>query len=376
MRPRGRILPGSPRVRGPCAASARRHRDPSRPVGCRERRGPLPRGAGPRRAARHAASRGPLPPRPRQALPAHRQAGAGPRAPHHRDDDVPRDGHAVLAGAGRTGAEGTGVIRSVTRRSFLASSLAGLAAPLAAGAQEPARPRRVGYLSVSTPEGVRVLTDAFRGRLRVLGWQEPNLVIEHRFADGNLERLPELAGDLVRLRVDVIYAPSTPAALAVQKATQIIPVVMMTSEPLATRLVGSLARPTGNLTGLTNSATELAGKQLELLRELVAGVSRIAFLSNPANAVANSAWVQNAEGAARTLGLRLEPIDITGPQDIERGLVTLARAHPGALLVGPDPFFVGQRTRIVQFVANEKIPRCTDSKRRPTSAGSSPIRRV
>jgi len=238
----------------------------------------------------------------------------------------------------------------------LAGLLFSLASPLAAGAQEPARPRRVGYLSASTPEGVRVLTDAFRGRLRVLGWQEPNLVVEYRFADGNFERLPELAADLVRLRVDVIYAPSTPAALAVQKATQIIPVVMMTSEPLATRLVGSLARPTGNLTGLTNSATELAGKQLELLRELVPGASRIAFLANPTNPVANSAWVQNAEGAARTLGLRLEPIDITGPHDIERGLVALARAHPAALLVGPDPFFIGQRTRLVQFVANEKIP--------------------
>ena len=134
----------------------------------------------------------------------------------------------------------------MSRRRILAGLLLTLAAPLVATAQEPARPRRVGYLSVSTPEGVRVLTDAFRGRLQVLGWQEPNLAIEHRFADGHLERLPELAADLVRLRVDVIYAPSTPAALAAQKATQNIPVVMLTSEPLATRLVGSLARLTGS----------------------------------------------------------------------------------------------------------------------------------
>jgi putative ABC transport system substrate-binding protein len=242
----------------------------------------------------------------------------------------------------------------ISRRDVLASCAALLVAPLVAGAQETARPRRVGYLSVSTQEGVRVLTDAFRERLRALGWREPSLVIEHRFADGNLERLPELAADLVRLRVDVIYAPGTPAALAVQKATQIIPVVMLTSDALATRLVGSLARPTGNMTGLTNSATELVGKQLELLRGLVPGLSRIAVLSNPA--AAYSPWVQNVERATRTLGLRLELIGISGPHDIERGLAALARAHPRALLVGPDPFLIGQRTRIVQFVASEKIP--------------------
>jgi putative ABC transport system substrate-binding protein len=243
------------------------------------------------------------------------------------------------------------------RRVFLGTIAGGLlAAPFAAEAQETPRPRRVGFLSVNTREGARVLADPFRDRLRALGWREPSFMIDYRFADGNIQRLPELAAELVRLRVDVIFAPSTPAALAVQKATQIVPVVMLTSEPVATGLVSSLARPMGNMTGLTNSATELTGKQLQLLQQLVPGLKRIAVLSNPTNAAAYSAWLHNVEGATRTLGLRLEPIDITGAHDIERGLATLARAHPPALLVGPDPFLVGERTRIVQFVATEKIP--------------------
>jgi hypothetical protein len=127
---------------------------------------------------------------------------------------------------------------------------------------------------------------------------------------------------------------------------------------------------------LTNSATELAGKQLELLRELVAGVSRVAFLSNPTNAVANSAWAQNAEGAARTLSFRLEPIDITGPHDIEHGLVTLARAHPGALLMGPDPFSIGQRTRIVRRVGFATCREAVEASRWGAEKGGASGRRA
>src|SRR5262249_52438909 len=146
----------------------------------------------------------PLPPRPPPALPAHRQAAGGARASHHRDDDVPRDGHAVLPGAGGSGDEGTNVIRSVTRRAFLVASIAGLAAPLAAEAQPAGKVYRIAYLANGTMTTSAPAAEGFRQGLRELGWVEgKNVTIEYRWADGNLDRLPALAAELLRASVDV-----------------------------------------------------------------------------------------------------------------------------------------------------------------------------
>jgi putative ABC transport system substrate-binding protein len=236
--------------------------------------------------------------------------------------------------------------------------LALLAAPLAAGAQRAGSVPRLGYLSAassSDPRSQRSL-DAFRQGLRDLGYLEgQSITIEYRWAEGKYERLPGLAAELVRLKVDVIVTAIVPALQAAQHATKEIPIVMAVVVDPVTVGVVSLARPGGNITGLSMIAPELVGKQLELLREVVPKVSRVAVLWNPAN-LGNAPQLREAKAAARALGVRLQPVEAQGPSEIDRAFAAIMRERAGALLVLVDSVLVSQREQIAGLAAKNRLP--------------------
>jgi putative ABC transport system substrate-binding protein len=247
------------------------------------------------------------------------------------------------------------------RRHFLLASLAGvLAAPLGAEAQQVGKVPRVGYLSPfsgSHPEIQRGL-DVFRQALGELGYVEGRgVAIEYRFAEGKAERLPDLATELVRLKVDVIVTVGgVPPAQAAQRATKAIPIVATgTADPVAAGLVASLARPGGNITGPGIISHELVGKELELLREVVPKVSRVAVLWNPANP-GNALQLRAAEATAPALGVRLQPVEARGPGEIDRAFAAMARERAGALLVLLDSMLLDQRERIADLAAKNRLP--------------------
>ncbi len=233
--------------------------------------------------------------------------------------------------------------------------LALLAAPLASEAQAPSRGiARVGILRADAPD---LVIDAFRQGLRNRGWVEgQNIAFEYRFAGDQLAQLPELAADLVQLKVNVIFAPTFPAALAARNATQTIPIVAAGhADFVQAGLVTTLARPGGNLTGVTTSGVELGGKRIELLKETIPGLVRVAVLRHPANPVAAFAW-KMTEPAAQSLGLRLQPLDVRGPEDFERAFEMAAAEHAGTLLVLPDSMIIANLKRIADLAGKYKIP--------------------
>ncbi len=232
-----------------------------------------------------------------------------------------------------------------------------LAAALAAGAQQPGKVSRIGFLSTFSPSDVPRWRQAFRQGLRDLGYTEShNIAIEYRYAEGRPERLPDLAAELARLKVDVIVAETTPASLAAKQATTTIPIVMtIVADPLGNGLVSSLARPGGNITGLSLQLPELAAKRLQLLKEVVPRVSRVAVLWNPASPITAPQFTET-EAAARALGLQLESLEVRGPDDFERAFQAATRRRAGALLVLEDFLIVSQRTRIVAFAAKSRLP--------------------
>ena len=247
----------------------------------------------------------------------------------------------------------------VRRRRFLITAGALLAAPLAAEAQQAAKIARIGYLAfnlAASPHG----PEAFRQGLRDLGYVEGrNLVIEYRDAEGKFERLPALAAELVALKVDVILAPSTVAALAAKQATRTLPIVFAAAgDPVSSGLVSSLARPGGNVTGLSSLAPELVGKGLELLTQAVPGVSRIAVLWQPGAAGDHTpqGMLKEAEVAARALGVRLQFVEARGPADIDRVFSDMTRAHAGALTVLPSNMFLREHRRLVDLAAKNRLP--------------------
>ena len=185
-----------------------------------------------------------------------------------------------------------------------------------AEAQQPKKVPRIGYLGASTTNQAR--TEAFRQGLRELGYVEgKNIVIEYRSAEGNLDRLPDLAGELHRLKVDVIVVGSSTATRAAQNVTKLIPIVMTNvTDPVLLGFVVSLARPGGNITGLTNLAPELGGKLLELLKETVPQLSRVAVLGDP-NSPAYGPQTNELDIAARALDLRLQPVEVRAPGDLK-----------------------------------------------------------
>jgi putative ABC transport system substrate-binding protein len=247
------------------------------------------------------------------------------------------------------------------RRTFLAMvSGSLLAAPLAAEAQQAAKFTRIGYLSTNlaaTPHR----PEAFRQGLRVLGYVEGrNLVIEYRDAEGKVERLPALAAELVALKVDVIVTDGgTVAAVAAQQATRTVPIVFAgVGDPVTSGLVTNLARPGGNVTGLSTLTAELVGKRLELLTQAVPGVGQVAVLRLPGalGERTDKDMLTGAEVAARGLGVRLQFVEARGPADFDRAFSDMTRARAGALTVQPSNMFLREHRRLVDLAAKNRLP--------------------
>ena len=232
-------------------------------------------------------------------------------------------------------------------------------APLAAEAQQAGKIDRIGYLSPS-PAAANPLSEAFRQGLRDLGYVEGrNVVIEYRSAEGKLERFPALAAELVALKVDVIVAPSTPAALAAKQATKTIPIVFTAvADPVASGLVTSLARPGGNVTGLSLLTPELVGKRLELLKQAVPGVSRVAVLWHPGalGERTEKDMLKATDVAAQALGVRPQFVEARGPEDFDRAFSEMTSARAGALTVLPSAMLFFERRRLVDLAAKSRLP--------------------
>jgi len=247
----------------------------------------------------------------------------------------------------------------MNRRAFLCGSIFVLAAPLAAAAQPPEKVPRVGYLSPGSPsEPFRQRRfEAFRQGLRELGYVEgQNIAIESRWAEGKYDRYPALAADLVRLKVDVIVTVGGRASQVAQQATRTIPIVMsVVIDPLGSGLVSSLARPGGNVTGLSLMASDLVGKQLQVLKEVVPEVSRVALLWNPANP-GSAPQLRAAEAAARVLGVRLQTLEARAPQEIDSAFAAMTRERAGALVVLSDAILLNQRRQIAELAAERRLP--------------------
>ncbi len=228
--------------------------------------------------------------------------------------------------------------------------------PLAARAQQAAKVPRIGYLSPATKLSPR--DRSFLQALHELGYVEgKNILIEYRFAAGKFDRLADLAAELVQLDVDVIVAVVTQASLAAKAATKTIPVVMLgVADPVASGLVTSLARPGANVTGTSSMTTEVTGKSLELLKELIPKLSRVAVLWNPANAVFQAQMLKASERVAHVLGLQLQEVGARGSGQLDRAFDAIAKANVGAVLVLADPIFAVHRARIIDFAAKTRLP--------------------
>src|SRR5215467_13656683 len=225
-----------------------------------------------------------------------------------------------------------------------------------AEAQERKKIPRIGFLSAASRSSQSANVEAFREGLRELGYVEgQNIVIEYRYAEENLEPLSDFAADLVRLKVDVIVAAGGIQAIRPAKnATSTIPIVMTgTADPVASGFVTSLARPGGNITGLTLGGPELYGKRLELLKEAVPRVSRVAIFLNPTSA---TSWLKDMQASAQALGLRIQSSDVRSVNDLEGAFQAATKWGAGGLTVSGDPVFSANRKQIVEFAAKNRLP--------------------
>src|SRR6266571_2011949 len=230
-------------------------------------------------------------------------------------------------------------------------------APLAAGAQSAGKLHRIGFLGNSTATLEANLVGPFRESLRELGHVEgQNIVIEYRWAEGKYERFPALIAELLAQKVEVIVTAGTPASLAVKKATTSVPLVVVgVGDPVASGLVASLARPGGNITGLTSIGEETEGKRWELLKEMLPKLTDVAVLQNPANP-SLLPTLKNMRAAAQTMGIKLRVSEVRTPGELEETFKAIVRERPGALLVMGDRLFLHNRQRIMDFATTQHLP--------------------
>jgi putative ABC transport system substrate-binding protein len=256
------------------------------------------------------------------------------------------------------------------RREFITLLGGAIAWPIAARAQQPAMPI-IGFLSAGTSEMARDYVAAFHRSLAGEGFVEGRTVgIEYRWIEGQNERLPALAADLVRRQVAVIVAASTPASLAAKAATQTIPIAFIVgTDPVGIGLVASLAQPGGNITGVTNLNVELFKKCFELMHSLMPPASTIAVLVNPANVAQTATERATVQDAARALGARVVILNASSPSEIESVFEVLIGQRVGALVVSGEIFFLNQRDRLVELAARHAVPTIYAYREFPVAGG-------
>jgi putative ABC transport system substrate-binding protein len=228
---------------------------------------------------------------------------------------------------------------------------------VSAEAQQPAKVPRIGFLVAGSPSGFSSRTEAFRQGLRQLGYVEGRTItIEYRYAEGLANPLPDFVADLVRLYVDVIVTASTPGALAARNGTKTIPIVFVAvADPVGSGLVVSLARPGGNLTGLSNQTVDLGGKNLELLKEVLPKVSRVAVLGSTANPYRSNSQ-EGIEVVARSLGVQLQVVEIGEPKDLDSAFSKMIKGRAGAVLIRGGALLSDQRIRIADLAVRSRLP--------------------
>jgi len=256
------------------------------------------------------------------------------------------------------------------RREFI-TLLGGAAAawPLAARAQQPGKPPTVGFLGQSTPLGESERAAAFAQRLRELGWVEGRTIaIEYRWAEGRNDSLAEIAAEFVRLKVNIIVTGGAPAVIAAKQVTPVVPIVFATvGDPVGVGLVTSLARPGGNITGLSTLTVDLAGKRIDLLREAISSLGRLAIMGNVGNPTIALEFGE-LQAAARTLGLQVDTLEIRRPQDIASALEAV-KGRADALYVCQDLLTLGNRQRINTLALGARLPVMHASREQIEAAG-------
>jgi putative tryptophan/tyrosine transport system substrate-binding protein len=226
-----------------------------------------------------------------------------------------------------------------------------------AQAQQPKKTPRIGFLSVGSASSMSARVEAFRQGLREHGYVEgQNILVEYRYAEGKLERLKELTGELINLRVEVIVTGGSQSTRPAKEATGTIPIVMAyEADPLASGVVSSLARPGGNITGLTSVYTDLTGKRLELLKEVIPKLSRVAILWN-ATVPGSAEALKEAEVASQSLGLKLQPLEVRSPDDLDGAFHAAVKGRAGAFMVASNPVTFTHRKRVSELATQHRLP--------------------
>jgi putative ABC transport system substrate-binding protein len=259
------------------------------------------------------------------------------------------------------------------RREFITlfggAAAASVAEPMVARAQTPAKVPRVGFIGSAGTDMAGRMVAALRQGLGELGYVDgQTIALEIRASDGHSERIPELVAELIGLKMDVLVAGSSVSTLAAKKATGTIPIVMVAADPVGLGLVASLARPGGNVTGLSYFNEAIIAKRLQLLTEFVPGLSRVAVLRNPSVVVHATFW-QETEVAARKLGVALQPLDIRGPDDFEAAFAAATRGNAQGLIALDDALTIAHRPRIVSLAASSHLPAMYGLREFPNDGG-------